>query len=585
MEDHDRFKKLGFTNLLDLSLHVPIAYEKNLLGHNTFEITITSVQKTPRVFRFHFITKDSGRRMVGILFNTSYFHIKHFIVGAELFIKGKIEHGEVHQPKIIKREDVNKIIPKYAKNASNKTIKALVEKYISVDTLMESGLPQEVAEHLYRIHHPTPAFIAAYEQKGFSGKLLESLKYTELYNYTTKLSKKRRDFPTQQPLCGDVETFINSLPFQLTNDQLSAISDIQKDFLSEHAAKRVIVGDVGCGKTMVILCSVMLAHPHRAILMAPTTILAKQIYEEAQKYLPDSIKSTLVTNKTKKIDLESYDFIIGTHALLYKELPPSPLIMIDEQHRFGTNQRELIKTLVEVDDEKRPHFLQFSATPIPRTFSMLQSKTIDFSFIKELPFTKDIDTRIVTKQGFSDVLTHIEKEIQQNHQIIIVYPLVESSEHLEYQSIDEAAGFWQKKFDNVYVTHGKDKEKEQILEEFRDNGSILLATTVIEVGISLPRLTTIVIAAPERLGLASLHQLRGRVSRNGLKGYCYLFTKIDPPKRLKDFIKTTNGFEIAELDLKYRQSGDLLEGKMQSGKSFRWVDFAEDEELIRSLTK
>jgi ATP-dependent DNA helicase RecG len=292
------------------------------------------------------------------------------------------------------------------------------------------------------------------------------------------------------------------------------------------------------------------------------------------------MKIALVTTKSKESDLSEFDFIIGTHALLFREIPKADLIMVDEQHRFGTNQRALIQKLTS-KGKKAPHFIQFSATPIPRTLAMINSSLVNFSFIKELPYKKEIETRIIKKEHFKELLEHIEREILQNHQTIIVYPLVEESESIDYQSIEEAKSFWLERFERVYVTFGKDKEKEEILESFRDNGNILLTTTVVEVGISLPRLTTIVIVAPERLGFATLHQLRGRVSRNGLKGYCFLFTKLNESKRIEEFIKTTNGFDIAELDLKFRQSGDLLYGHIQSGRSFEWIDLSNDIDIIQ----
>jgi ATP-dependent DNA helicase RecG len=346
----------------------------------------------------------------------------------------------------------------------------------------------------------------------------------------------------------------------------------------------MIVGDVGAGKTMVILASALIAQPHRAILMAPTTILANQLFEEAQKHLPD-LKSALVQNSTKKsLDLTQYDFIIGTHALLYRELPDSGLIMIDEQHRFGTGQRKLLENLISRHD-KRPHFLQFSATPIPRTQAMIDSAHIDVSLITQTPFEKEIATSVIRKNDFADLLKKIEDELEKNHQVLIIYPLVEQSEALNYQSIEEARGYWEKRFKEVYVTHGKDKNKEEVLLTFREKGNILLATTVVEVGISLPQLTTIVIVGAERLGLSTLHQLRGRVSRNGLKGYCYLYTNQDKSERLDAFVNTDNGFDIAALDLKFRKSGDLLAGKNQSGDKFRWVDMGEDDEIVKKVVK
>jgi ATP-dependent DNA helicase RecG len=344
------------------------------------------------------------------------------------------------------------------------------------------------------------------------------------------------------------------------------------------------MGDVGCGKTMVILSSVVMSYPNKAILMAPTTILANQLFEEAQKYLPDYIKTKLVTAKTKskKLKLDEYDFIIGTHALLYQDLPKVALVMIDEQHRFGTKQRNALNEFAKEDDLK-PHFLQFTATPIPRTMAMIDSSLVDYSFIKEIPFKKDITTTVIRKQDFKNLISHIKDEIEKNNQTIIVYPLVEQSEAIKYSSIEEAQEYWLKNFEKVYITHGKDKEKEKILENFREDGNILLATTLIEVGISLPRLSTIVIVGAERMGLATLHQLRGRVSRTGLKGYCFLYTNLEFSNRLEKFSKTLSGFDIANIDLEFRQAGDLLSGANQSGKSFKFVDLSQDEEIIQEV--
>jgi ATP-dependent DNA helicase RecG len=282
------------------------------------------------------------------------------------------------------------------------------------------------------------------------------------------------------------------------------------------------------------------------------------------------------------VDLSGYDFIIGTHALLYRELPEAALVMVDEQHRFGTLQRNMLEKLVS-EGSKKPHFLQFSATPIPRTLAMIESAHIDVSLITSTPFKKDINSKVIHKSDFSELLAHIKSEIAKENQVLIVYPLVEQSEVLEYQSIEEARGYWEKNFDDVYVTHGKDKEKEQVLLAFREQGKVLISTTVVEVGISLPKLTTVVIVGAERLGLSTLHQLRGRVSRTGLKGYCYLYTNQNSSERLDRFVETTSGFDIANLDLKFRKSGDLLKGTNQSGNQFKWFDFAEDAEVVKEV--
>jgi len=280
-------------------------------------------------------------------------------------------------------------------------------------------------------------------------------------------------------------------------------------------------------------------------------------------------------------DYLTADFIIGTHAILFKDdMPKASLVMVDEQHRFGTKQRALLEAMM-ANEEKKPHYLQFSATPIPRTQAMMQSELIDVSLITSTPFEKDITTRVVGKEDFSKMLEEIKDEIAQEHQVLVVYPLVEESKEIPYQSLDEGRGFWEKKFDNVYVTHGKDKKKEQVLHEFREKGDILLATTVVEVGISLPRLTLIIIVGAERLGLATLHQLRGRVGRLGLKSWCYLFTNNKKNNRLASFTQTESGFEIAKLDLQFRNSGDILDGTIQSGMQFKWLNLGEDEHIVK----
>ena len=589
-EDSELFKKLGLSNILDLAVLAPTSYEdltlKNfyIIGQNTLlDATIMSAIKTNKILKLKLFAHNLDREINGVIFNSTYFHVKNFIVGSRVFLYGRIEDNfglQIVQPKIIK--EYGEITPKYKTKLRNKTVIIFMKKYLTRENLLEYGLKEEIVESILKIHNPDFDFLKSYVlSEGFSGKYLYALKYVEIFNYILKLSKLKTSYPAKDRLNGDVEKFIKSLPFELTNDQKKVIEEIRGDFNSDVACKRVVMGDVGCGKTMVILASALMAYPKKSLLLAPTTILAKQIYDESIKYL-SFMKIGFVTNKTKEEDLSEYDFIIGTHALLFRELPDASLVMIDEQHRFGTKQREMISRLVK-KDEKSPHFLQFSATPIPRTMAMINSSYVDISIIKELPYKKDIDTKILYPKDFNFLVEHIKSEIKEGRQSIIVYPLVEESEVLEYQSIDEARGYWEKNFEKVYVTHGKDKEKEDILDKFSEDGNILIATTLIEVGISLPKLSTIVIVAPERLGLATLHQLRGRVSRNGLKGYCYLFTKKEPTKRLKEFCKTLDGFKIAELDLKLREGGDLLKGDKQSGKQFKFFDISEDESILEEV--
>jgi len=592
--DKERFKKIGVGTLLDLALLLPHSYENTTLTPaplleqiNTVHVKVLSLKQSPKVFQIVFFCEAWQTNLDGVIFAAKPYHKALFKVGSELYINGKVQYNssrmQIVQPKII--TTINTLIPKYKTPLQNKTVMDIMKRYLTLEALLNEGLQVSEVKSLLSLHFPTAKEASTLGSFGYSESILKVLKYVEIHNYLKKLSGKKVSFPSCCKLDGDEKPFIGSLPFTLTLDQQKVIGEIKRDFLSENAAKRVVMGDVGCGKTMVILSSVMMAYPQKSVLMAPTTVLANQLFEEAGKFLPKHVKTLLVTQEADvKENLADFDFIIGTHALLYRELPVCALVMVDEQHRFGTKQRSLLSALVS-KQAWHPHYLQFSATPIPRTLSMIQSSLVDFSFIKMLPFPKDITTKVIAKKDFKALVEHLHAEIAQNHQCIIVYPLVEESEMINYQSIDEGRGFWEKNFDGVFVTYGKDKNKEEVLKAFKEEGNLLISTTVVEVGISLPKLSTIVIVGAERLGLASLHQLRGRVSRNGLKGFCYLYTNLAKSERLEKFSQTLDGFEIAELDLEFRQGGDVVGGVIQSGKKLVWFDMVSDEEILREAKR
>ena len=607
-KDLEKFKRLSIQNILSLAIIAPTRYEdKHIYTQmqmdklQVIDATVEQISRSPKRTLITLFAHNFTHKLEAVLFNPKPYQLRHFIVGEQSFYYGKIScnsgHCQMTQP--IKIEEVGSVVAQYKTALRSDSLKRLIRTYITKENLQSEGLPDAVTALLLTVHFPL-----ANQEAKLSKHQIQALKFTELFEYMRMLQNKRRYFPAIRQLHGAWKPWAKTLPFQLTQEQTTTIEAIAVDFQKEVSAKRMIVGDVGSGKTMVILAAALIAQPHRAILMAPTTILANQLFEEAQKHL-GHIKSVLVQSNTKKsIDLSEFNFIIGTHALLYRDLPESALIMIDEQHRFGTAQRNLLEKLVSGSTENnqkskmtkgnpqeeknkkstpRPHFLQFSATPIPRTQAMIDAAHIDVSLITETPFEKDIDTTVVHKSDFSDLLAKIESELSKKHQVLIIYPLVEQSEVLAYQSIEEARGYWEKRFEKVYITHGKDKNKEQVLKTFREEGNILIATTVVEVGISLPKLTTIIIVGAERLGLSTLHQLRGRVSRNGLKGYCYLYTNQEQSKRLDAFVKTDNGFDIAALDLRFRKSGDLLIGKTQSGEKFKWIDIGEDERIVQKV--
>lgn len=588
-DDKALLTKLKAYSLLDLALRVPSSYNNSNLSQSlevgkrhTVQARVEEVRSQGGRLKIRFFLPSSNQEILSTFFRVTAYHFNTFVPKTTHYIQGKVEifNGilQMSQPKVIK--SIGKITPQYKSELKESEIRYLIEKYISYQSLLDEGLEPMDANRLLSLHFPRELDEIMVEGK-FVPSIIASLKFIEAYNHIKKLAKKRIEYRPLGALQGDIKAFISQLPFSLTDEQKKVIGEIQNDLASStKAARRMIVGDVGSGKTMVILASAMIATPKKSILMAPTSILAGQIYEEALKYL-STLNVALVMQGAKSIeDLAQFDFIIGTHALLYRDdLPKAHLVMVDEQHRFGSNQRQMLDMMMSVN-EQRPHYLQFSATPIPRTQAMINSTIIDVSLITTTPFEKDITTQVIGKNDFKALLSHIEDEIKQEHQVLIIYPLVEASDAINYQSLEESIGFWQKRFERVYSTHGKDKNKESVLVEFRQQGNILLATTVVEVGVSLPRLTTIVIVGAERLGLATLHQLRGRVGRNGLKSWCYLYSNTLPNKRLEEFSTTTSGFDIASLDLKYRQSGDILDGKMQSGYQFRWLDLANDENII-----
>nr|WP_315013882.1 DEAD/DEAH box helicase [uncultured Campylobacter sp.] len=622
-KDRTNLKKIGVTTLLDLVLKLPKSFEDTSLaaapkdGHVSVAVEIKSAYRQGGMLHAVCWCEAWEQNVKIVIFNAKPWHNGAFKVGKSVFVSGKCAYAygswQLTNPKIVTK--INEIIPKYKLSLRDDSFKNLIQKYVNLPNLLEAGLAPKEARFLLDLHRGDEKSVATLEALVREKTGEEVLKFVEIYNYLKKLNAKKTRFKAPKINLFDISSWLKNLPFAPTTDQLNAIADLRADFSGEEAVRRVVMGDVGSGKTLVMLAAALSVYPRTALIMAPTSILAEQIYAEAARLLPDFMRVLLVKSGDKP-EFDGVNLIIGTHVLLYQSLPAAPLVMIDEQHRFGSNQREKINALAsgglgretqldEADgefevkfeggersnlteispqkrqaktaDETKAHVVQFSATPIPRTLSMIQSSFAEFSFLKQMPFEKHIHTQILQSADFGELLAHIKAQIAKGKQVAVIYPLVEGSESSNYQGLEEAQGFWRANFANVYVTHGKDKEKEQVLREFRERGDVLLSTTVVEVGISLPRLSTIVIVGAERLGLASLHQLRGRVGRNGGSGFCFLFTKLkNPPSRLREFCETLDGFKIAEIDLKNRQSGDILNGAFQHGATFEYYDYEEE---------
>ena len=576
--------KLGVSSLLDLALILPkyedysASKEPTLNADASVQVDIISQQRSPNTLQINAHCPSWEQNVRIAIFNARPWHYGAFKRGKSLYIHGRVsEYGGMicfNNPKIIK--ELGQIKANFKLSVSDERISELISKYITKQNLSEIKLKDDEINALLALHKGDKNSVILMQSLSENEKLVNILKFLEIYNYTRKLSGKKRYFDAKAINPSNISQWLAKLPFSPTDDQLKAIEDIKNDLKSTIAKKRVIMGDVGSGKTLVMLSSALMCAPTKSLIMAPTSILAQQIYDEAKRLLPSDFKVLLVKSGDKKVNLDEATLIIGTHVLLYKDLPSVGLIMIDEQHRFGSAQRAQIERLSSGEDGTRAHFLQFSATPIPRTLALINSNYVSYSFLKQMPFSKQISTQIITDAHFSSLLAHIRSQIEQGKQIIIVYPRVEEKSEFLYASLESSKQFWRTRFKNVYITHGKDKQKEDIIEAFRNDGDILLATTIIEVGISLPRLSTVVIVGAERLGLATLHQLRGRVGRRGGQGWCYLYTKLKtPPPRLKGFCATLDGFEIAELDLQNRQAGDILDGHIQHGSIFNFYNMEE----------
>lgn len=392
-----------------------------------------------------------------------------------------------------------------------------------------------------------------------------------------------------------IDQFLNKLPFILTQAQKRVIKEIFKDLTRTKPMNRLLEGDVGSGKTVVSAIAMFLSHLNgfQSVLMAPTEILAQQHYNTISKLLSQFGINVGLATGSKKVGImnSSFDVLVGTHAILEKGInfEKLGLVVIDEQQRFGVEQRALIRS-----KGKNPHLLTMTATPIPRTIALTLYGDLDLSILDEMPHgRRQIKTWLVPPEKRLDAYSWIEKQIKETKsQAFLVCPFIEESETM--QTVKAASREFENLKNNAFknlklgLLHGKmkAKEKDDVLEKFR-NGKIdiLVATPVVEVGIDIPNATIIVIEASERFGLAQLHQLRGRVGRGNKQSYCLLFTEsknLQTLQRLKAMEKHYFGAELAELDLKLRGPGEIY-GTMQHGKKLLKIASFSDFDLIQKV--
>lgn len=435
------------------------------------------------------------------------------------------------------------------------------------------------------------------------------LKFEELFFIQLRLAKQRTNRLRKsegirfQRVGEHVNHFYHhQLTFELTKAQKRVIKEIRADLGSGKQMNRLLQGDVGSGKTLVALMTMLIAldNSYQSCLMAPTEILANQHFQTISRMLQGmEVKTGLLTGSTKpavrsaileELRSGTMDLLIGTHALLEEDVRFRHLgvVVIDEQHRFGVVQRAKMWT----KNVKTPHVLVMTATPIPRTLAMTLYGDLENSVIDEMPpGRKPVITRHIYENDRGKVYTFIREKLQEGRQIYVVYPLIQESAKLDLQNLIDGFRTLRDVFPSPFtlgMIHGqmKQQEKEEVMKKFTQNHlQMLVSTTVIEVGVDVPNASVMIIENAERFGLSQLHQLRGRVGRGGDQSFCILVSSrelsTEAGKRLSTMVRTTDGFEIAEADLRLRGPGDLL-GTRQSGiLDLRIADIVKDEKILR----
>lgn len=621
----ERLNKVGIFTVLDLLLYFPRDYEFlnddiSLNGDISDEKAILKCKvqsygssirtrngKTLTTINFTY----NNLKVIGKWFNQPYIK-RNFILGNEYNLMGKFKKVnntlEVINPLIpCKEANKSEILPIYTlKNGlTNKILVKLINEILK-NMIIKENLPEEIVKK-YKLISLDKAIRSIHfpEGRGELQSAINRLKFQELFTYSLKIIMMKAHIKKENsgisfkmsPLLKELK---ESLPYNLTNAQSRTLREILLDQKRNIAMNRLVQGDVGSGKTLVALISMfnVYMNGYQTVLMAPTEILANQHYAEAKKYLDKfGVDIELLTGSTKekekkrikeKIASGKEIMLIGTHALIQDdvELNNLGLVVTDEQHRFGVEQRSRL-----INKNKRADVLVMTATPIPRTLSLYLYSDLDISIIDELPpGRKPIDTMLVDMNQRMKAYNFALKEVEKGRQFYIVSPLIEENEKLNLNSVEKIYeelknGIF--KDVRIEILHGKmaGKDKDKIINTFK-NGEIkgIISTTVIEVGVNVPNSTMMIIENAERFGLAQLHQLRGRVGRGEHKSYCILIanTKNDITRRRMEIMtESSDGFYIAEEDLKLRGAGEVFGMRQHGDEGFILANVVDDINILK----
>jgi len=618
-------KKKKINNIFDLLWKLPKSYTDRSLSSKIKDLKIDEVQTItiipqkylfPRVRNLpnRVLCKDETGEIDCVFFNSYEGYIKKILpIGKEVTISGKIKYFrnkyQLTNPKYIS-EDSSLIKQKHnsysltegiSEKVYNKIILQIIEnlpkmkEWHSRDILKkfdnigwnESIVKLHEAENIGKFKENF------YQRLAFDEIFSTFLVNSEIRKKIKKIKKTKKNFDTKKQ-----NKIISKLNFSLTNDQYKTLNEINNDLNSDNKMFRLLQGDVGSGKTIVSLLSAFntINSDFQVAVMAPTEILARQHFLLAKKIFPKNIKIELLSGKStykdkkdilEKLLKKEIDIIFGTHALFQKKVKfrKLGLIIIDEQHKFGVNQRKKLSDKAGKDCD----VLLMTATPIPRTLTMTVYGDMDISIIREKPnIRKPVKTYSKPESKIDDVIRFIKKEIKLGNQIFWVCPLIEESKKIDHTSAVKKSEYLRKLFPHqVFLLHGKTtiEEKEKILNKFLKNEfKILVSTTIIEVGIDFPNANVIVIENANKFGLSQLHQLRGRVGRGNKESSCILMFKSnlsDNAKKRINILKDSNdGFKISEEDMKIRGFGDILGFKQSGIKNFRLADPIHNQDLF-----